>query len=595
MAALLNPAQIYTASDKYATVAAWTALTAYAAGNLVRQRATPSVGNERVFVCIVAGTTLASEPSWTLTKGANTAEAAGPTWQECTGQPPVNGDVTNTLGWTASAKANSVVLGQIIKDDAAANYQICTTAGTCGSGSQPSFSSTAGTTTADNTVTWTSLGVVGNFAGWSAPHARLANAMASTWTTINGATYYVLSTHAETQGAALSLSAISNPNTPAVVTSVSNSTMPPTAYLAGASISTTGANNITVGGSTGFLYMRGITFNAGSGANITSLTIGNGSTSAIILENCGLNNTGTSGSSSNAALAFGIAGGIKTALLRLINCTITFANAAHYIGGNASLANGEMIGGSIAATGTVPTTLFSAGVVGSPKQFYMTCRGVDMSAVTGILLDTTNASDGLLKLINCKLGAAVAMTNGNIAQGTCNLSLRNCDSGSLNYRFYESGYNYSIQHETTTIRTGGASDGTTAISWKNITGANSVTTIPLRSPPIEIWNDTTGSSKTATVEIAGASTLTNADIWMELEYLGNASFPISTITTNRVADILTTPSNVTTSAAGWGGSPAVTQKLQITFTPQMKGIVSARIYLAKPSTTVYIDPLITIT
>jgi hypothetical protein len=51
---------------------------------------------------------------------------------------------------------------------------------------------------------------------------------------------------------------------------------------------------------------------------------------------------------------------------------------------------------------------------------------------------------------------------------------------------------------------------------------------------------------------------------------------------------------VTSSAASWGGSPAHTQKLQVTFTPQMKGPVKARIFVAKPSITVYVDPLLTI-
>ena len=47
--------------------------------------------------------------------------------------------------------------------------------------SEPSFSDTAGTTTADNTVTWTSLGVVGNFTAFGAPHARLNAAFTATW------------------------------------------------------------------------------------------------------------------------------------------------------------------------------------------------------------------------------------------------------------------------------------------------------------------------------------------------------------------------------------------------------------------------------
>jgi hypothetical protein len=55
------------------------------------------------------------------------------------------------------------------------------------------------------------------------------------------------------------------------------------------------------------------------------------------------------------------------------------------------------------------------------------------------------------------------------------------------------------------------------------------------------------------------------------------------------------PCSATFAPSASGGSPAVKQKLSVSFTPQMKGVVKARIYVARASTTVYIDPLITIT
>src|SRR5712691_6435414 len=158
-------------STEYFAVTAWATVTAQAAGVLRRQSATPSVGNERVFACIVAGTTLVSEPSWSITKGAKTAEAAGPTWQECTGQPGVNGDLTNCSNWTA-IKNTAPGLGRVIQNNAGTYLFILSTAGTAGNGAEPSWTLTAGVTTADNTCTWTCLGVVGNFPKWSAPFAR---------------------------------------------------------------------------------------------------------------------------------------------------------------------------------------------------------------------------------------------------------------------------------------------------------------------------------------------------------------------------------------------------------------------------------------
>jgi hypothetical protein len=61
--------------------------------------------------------------------------------------------------------------------------------------------------------------------------------------------------------------------------------------------------------------------------------------------------------------------------------------------------------------------------------------------------------------------------------------------------------------------------------------------------------------------------------------------------------VLTTASAVTTSTATWNSSPAtpVKQHLQVTFTPQVAGRVRGQVRLGKPSTTVYVDPVITIT
>lgn len=588
MAALLNSAYLYVGSDKYASVAAWANGTVYAAGALVRQLATPAVNSERVFVCIVAGTSGGSEPSWTLTKGAKTTDNTV-TWQECTGQPPVNGDVTNTLAWTGSAKSNTVVLGQIIKNDAAANYQICTTAGTCGSGAQPSFSSTAGTTTADNTVTWTSLGVVGNFSAFAAPHARILNADASTWQTVVGSTIYISNGHAETQATTNSLAGgqgtASAPNS---YLCVSNAAAPPTATTTGASVSVTGASTLNVG-SNKTSYWEGIAFNAGSAANAAFLNFGsaNGTT---ILKNCSATLL-TTDTSNNTSIVF--AGGSVDGV-QFYNGTIVFGATGQRFNGNNNVIScgGTMIGGSIAASGSVPTILLAPRI---SKPAVLLIRDVDLSAITGTLATVVDWTYGQILLANCKLGAGVAMTTGAWASKSPVFRLHNCDDGTKNYRFYEATINGSIIQDTTVYNNAGATDGTTHISWAATTASTASFYNPYQVyTPISVWNETTSGTLTATVEIAGANTLTNAQIWMQVEYLGSSASPIGSNATNQAADIFATPTNITSSAASWTGAPAVTQKLQVSFAPRMKGLVTVRIFVARASTTVYIDPLITL-
>src|SRR4051812_11670026 len=188
----------YTSSAGWTAVTAWATGTVKAAGALVRQNAAPAVGSERVFACTIAGTTHATtEPTWVTTQGAKTVDNTV-TWIEVTGKPGVNGDATNTP-LSSSARSQAVVLGNIIKNNAGTHLFVCTTAGTCGAG-EPTYGTTAGNTTADNTATWTCLGTVGSFTAWKAPGARLATSFATT-----GDTVYVSSLHAETQAAALSI------------------------------------------------------------------------------------------------------------------------------------------------------------------------------------------------------------------------------------------------------------------------------------------------------------------------------------------------------------------------------------------------------
>ena len=63
-------------------------------GDIVRQLAAPTAGNQRAFRCATAGTSGGSEPSWTLTKGGTT-NAGTAVFTEVTGN--------STYGWNAAS------------------------------------------------------------------------------------------------------------------------------------------------------------------------------------------------------------------------------------------------------------------------------------------------------------------------------------------------------------------------------------------------------------------------------------------------------------------------------------------------------------
>ena len=161
-------------------------------------------------------------------------------------------------------------------------------------------------------------------------------------------------------------------------------------------------------------------------------------------------------------------------------------------------------------------------------------------------------------------------------------------------------YEGDVYSETTIVRTGGASDGTTPLSHKLVSSASRTFLTPLYSAEMVIWNNTTGSAKTATVEIVhdSVTALTDAEVWLEVEYLGTSGFPLALFASDRKTDILASAASQTSSSVAWtttGITNVNKQKLGVTFTPQEIGLVRCRVALAKASYTIYACPKVDIT
>lgn len=572
----------YVGSTKYSSVTAWAAGATVAAGVLRRQLATPTVGNERVFAAYGGGTTGGSEPTWVVTFGAKNTDNTV-SWIEVTGQPGVNGDLTNCPTW-ANVKNTTVTQGLVIQDAAADTLFVATTGGLTGNGSEPTWNKTAGATTTDNAATWTSLGAASGFSAWAAPHARAANAFAATWAAA-GDTVYVSNNHAATQTTSIVLTSPGTAASPCYLLCVNDTVMPPAAgsLTTGASETSTGSTSITLGA---FFYAYGIRFNQGTiGGTLGAASNNN----VFFLDTCTFN---VAGSNSGSNLQFPGASAGKDSIAELRNCTFLFGNSGQKI--TPSYGRLEIINGSFATSGTVPTALVGFGSAGASQTVI---RDSDLSNITGSLVNVASGVFGDVLFANCKLASGVGITTGSFTSlGGTRVRVHNCDDGTnnRNYRFFEATYAGTIQQETTVIHTGGASDGTTGISWNIAGSANAKFAFPFVSPEIVKWNDTTGTPVTATVEITSSNTLTNGDVWMTIEYEGDSGSPMGSVASSRKTDILAATTNVTTSSATWGGSTTTQQKLQVTFTPQKKGPVKARIYLAKASQTVYADPLLTL-
>lgn len=566
-------------------VTKWTAGATIAAGALRRQNATPAVGSERVFVCIVAGTTHATtEPTWTLTRGAKTTDNTV-TWQECTGIAAINGDATNTPSWTITAtppggvKNTAVTQGQVIKRDSGASYQICTTTGTAGNGSEPSFSNTAGVTTNDNTVVWTSLGVVGNFTGWQAPHARIANAFASTWGQAGNA-FFVAGNHAAVQTTTITWTSPGTLAAPCNIYAVDQTAgVPP----GSGNLVTTASESMNVAGNFaggGVGIFNGLIINYGSGAVTANLRP---ATNNYYWEfdNCALNSLGTG--ANGGPLMVGLGG-----TFWLKNTTVQFAAASGSIALNAGQFIWENTLSAIQGA-TLPTNLFGSSNAGFATALV---RAVDLSALGSGKTLAQPGQNPIISFIDCKLGASVTVAS--VASATTpTVNLIRCDSGATNYRIERYQYQGTQTTETTIVRTGGASINGTPVSWKIITTANSRWISPFQCIPLQVSNLVTTSVTVTVYGIWGSASLpNNDDIWIEAEYLGSALTPQGTLINDTKVNNLATGTPLASDASTWGGSVGSNTKFKmtVTLTAGMTGQITVRVFAAKATTTFYIDP-----
>jgi Concanavalin A-like lectin/glucanases superfamily len=542
----------YVSSVAYAAVTVRPQNTAVAAGVVRRQFTAPAVNSERCFVCIVAGTTAnVTDATWSLTRGAKTTDGTA-TWQEVTGMAAVNGDVTNTPTW-ASASPRTPSLGVIIKRNSGASYQICTSAGTM-QASEPAFSDTAGVTTNDGTVIWTSLGPVGNFPAWGAPHARLANAYTVNWG-VAGNRFYVADNHAETQATTLSFANPANVTTAPTYTICVDRTaaLPPVEanYNTGASFTTTGTSPINFNFATnfGFAYYQGLAFSSGDGAGLADLTITGASGGSHFFKNCAFAIGGTNASTS---FKIGNPGGSAVHVL-WDNCTVKFGAVGQTC--RPQSVNFEWRNTSSAIQGaTLPTSLFStlAGV-----SSYMVCRGVDFSAFSGQLLASNSPSTVPIVFEDCKFNASMTRYGASNTVGYAGTPLVTvrCDSGATNYKSTRDEYSGSQITETSITRVGGATDGTTPQSTKIVTNAQAAFLTPYRMLRLAQWNDVTGANRTVTVcgTINSASLPLNDEIWMDVQYLGSSSSPIASFKSTCKSHPLATGAAVASDGSTWNG------------------------------------------
>jgi len=382
-----------------------------------------------------------------------------------------------------------------------------------------------------------------------------------------------------------------------------NGSVPPVAadITTGATESTTGAGSFNLfktNATTQVTYWNGIQFNSGNAANLSAFFLYNSLSCKgyARFDNCifNVNNTNT-----GSGIGLGPSGESNDVMVDWYNTKVQFGAAAQCIFNVDFRFRWLNTTGAI-VLGTVPTTLFSAVLVPSILE----CRGVDFSNLGTnalITLGVTGSTPDWSLFENCKFGLSPlssSLISGSFAtQGCRPFRFINCGAGGTNYLYRLSGFQGDIYSETSVTRNGGATDGTTPVSRKVVSSANVNWFSPLESDPIIFWNISTSAITINVYVICDNYTIQNTDVAMKIEYLGNASFPISTLDlSTQSATILTTGSaQPTDSVSTWNGTGGFTspvlQKLSATITPAMAGPIKVTIMCMKPSFTFYYDPL----
>lgn len=423
---------------------------------------------------------------------------------------------------------------------------------------------------------------------WALAKATLAGAAA---VAVAGDTVFVSSNHAENGAASISPTWAGTPSNPIKILSVDDTgnPEPPTTLLAGASFtSTEGVFELN-----GSIYCFGL-----NGASHGKPAVGKAQNHCTQLRSCHINQTRVDATTIN--IEIGPSNYASQGDITIWDSTYTVHNADH--GFRLSMTKTTLTNFTFVNDGVQPNNIFRTlgeYVRGRGDVIY---RDSDLSAhKAGVNIVGTGY--GTVIMYNCKLpigwnGALFAGTF--TANNGTRISMYSCDSGDTNYRIKIATFAGTIDDEITLVRTGGATDGDTPWALKLATsaGANEYVA-PLVTDELLIRGTVAGTPVTATVEFLHDS-LTNLqddEIWLEVNYLGTSGVPLGTTETDRRATILTTPADQATSAEVWtttGMTNPNKQKLSVTFTPQEKGMYVARVFVGKPSYTVYVDPTVTI-
>jgi len=429
-----------------------------------------------------------------------------------------------------------------------------------------------------------------NGTSWANAYTTLSAAITASGTT--GTDFYIYSSHVET-GASLSYVFKGVAATPDRAFSTGRTNSPPTTadLAAGASFSGT-AGGVSING---YVYFYGPVIAASNtaGANIG---IGNSASQSgeVTIENGTLTLNYTGGTATSIQCTS--AGASINNRVTWINTTAQFGNAAQGIVVLAGQFRWYNTTSAIQGA-TLPNALFisNTGARGGMTML----DGVDLSALSSKTIVNSMTQFTPVQLINCRLPATVTLAATPGLPGETYTDFIACDSTAVNGSSFQQA-RYAYQGTLTADNTvyNGATDGVNPISWKIVSTANANPQSPFECFEIVQWAAAGTYAASTVVATSATGSLTNSDVWVHVEYLGNASYPLaSKVTTGNSPQLPqgSSPTNLATGATWATGGAGTNYTLAVpSFTTNLAGYVRFVVKVGKPSLTVWVDPKVTI-